>query len=125
MTIDDIRDFTRCMRRTTASDDAEVLEAVREANRILDRYSCTWASFWWDVEAAIRHRLQTTMPTVDDAFEELLATLRPGSYREFIAGMREQWETRRRLSDRQRELLDDALHDANIRLWPRFIDWER
>src|SRR5436190_18709855 len=108
-TTDELRKFTSCLNLTTSSTDGEALAAVRAANRMLARYGMTWASFWYDCENQLRRELMEKQPTIDDAFAEILKVLKPGGFRDFIVSLKRRWEDTGTLSEKQREVIRNAL----------------
>src|SRR5579863_8480215 len=117
MTTDDLRRLTACLNLLQSDKDGEVVAAARAANRMLAKYNMTWGSFWYDLETNLRQRLMETEPTIDDAFRELEKTLRPSQFRNFILDLRKRWMASGTLSEKQREVVRNAIVRNGINLW--------
>ncbi len=124
MKIDDFRKLKLFMNMTQSSADQEILTAVRKANEIVARSNTTWDRILdrvikVEVEiepaavstgrpmdgASIAKRKAAHARRVEEAFETLEEGDPRGTFADFIASLKAQWDRTGRLTDAQYEAL--------------------
>lgn len=104
LTLAEFTQFKKLMNLTTSPNDAEALAALRKANTILDAHKATWELVLnrvLRVEAQIESGEDNDM---EDVFEKALERS-SGTFRDLVNDIYNQWETKRTISPRQREIV--------------------
>jgi hypothetical protein len=121
MSAKDVDMLSKLLMLTTSPHDGEALVALRKATGLLLRHDINWGEF---VRGKVivaepsqaRAKAKPRAPDVEDEadgadlgmmFQHLLATTH-GSFRDFVSDVHAQWESRGRLSPRQREAIVNA-----------------
>jgi hypothetical protein len=110
-----LKDFTRLkkyMMMTMSGSEAETAMALKSANAILVAEGLDWdrilnrtVTIVNEFEAAPEEREQSTKARIDAAFEEIEKSDPRGSFADFIADLKNQWENRGHLSVNQIDAL--------------------
>lgn len=114
MKLKDFNTLKKIMARTTSDNDAEALESIRAANRLLASESLTWQRVL-DKTVSVRHEIEDVPRDFDFAggvdinatFERALDKA-TGSFRDFLLSLQEQWEEKAWLSESQKDALFKA-----------------
>jgi len=116
MRLSDFKLLKKFMQMTMSGSDTEILFALRKANVLLVAEGVDWdrvldRMVHLEVEAAPREPKpgRTEAQEIDEAFAEVEASDPRGSFADFIASLKEQWDDRRSLSDKQKAALFDAV----------------
>lgn len=103
------------MMMTMSGADQEVLTAIRMANALLMTEGVDWdrvlnRMITLEIEEAPPEHRRDRPETerIDEAFREIEASDPRGSFADFIASLKEQWDRRHSLSDKQKAALYDA-----------------
>jgi predicted lipid carrier protein YhbT len=108
-----LSDFTKlkgCMRLTESPVDAEALAALRKANELLRANGHTWESVFARL-VKIDVPIESVLEPKDErlVIEEAFAAIEDadprGSWADFVASVREQWDSRGYLTAPQREAI--------------------
>ena len=113
MKLKDFELLKKFMGSAMSEQDGEALNALRMANRILQKENLTWAKVLdrslkveYDIEEAPPHRdVSDRSAEIEEAFSFLARQDLPESTENFIHSLSEQWTKRRSLSQAQREAL--------------------
>ena len=131
----DTQDFAKLMKvmgMTTSAHDGEALSAIRAANKILVAHKLTWQDVFSGLIKVEQpppsrpsppprrpspHRYDddeefTIDFDIDEAFETVRETLRPGGFADFIDSLEKQWDEKGSLSSKQRRALYNAAQRA-------------
>ena len=116
MTLAEFNRLKHMMMLTTSANDHEALAALRKANEVLASFKYTWDEVFKrlvkvdsglpDVEDAPDERDERQL--IREAFTEVEMTDLRGSFADFIASLKEQWESKNYLSPAQKEALFKA-----------------
>lgn len=128
-----MRDFLllkKLMAMTTSDADAEVLMAIRQANLMLSKEGLTWETVFSRTVTVVNEfeaapdqidepatkagssvRIDPEAERIDAAFAAIDDAGTRGSFGDFIESLRDQWEKRRSLSDKQRAALFKAAYE--------------
>lgn len=122
MKLDDFKRFKGMMERTTSENDNEALVALRAANRLLARESLTWTrvldrsvQIAVPFESASTAAGQTDDEEMEALFDVALNKTKPGNFKEMLQDIYSQWQTKGRISARQRQVVEEAA-DYNVGL---------
>jgi hypothetical protein len=122
MKLSEFNKLKKLMMMTTSDNDQEVLTAVRSANRILAAHNYNWDSTFGKLV-----KVEDGYPDFDEgpsrdenaiireAFDEVEASDPKGSFANFIASLREQFEKKNYLTVNQKEALFSARDRARSR----------
>lgn len=127
MSLKDFRQLEKMMTQTTSTNDAEALVALRMANGLLAKYNYTWAEAFGrlvtvlpdpsvpDIEdgsdSLPRDVKRTTAkwdsdkPRIEEAFGRLERAQLSRNTEQFINSLKEHWDERGFLTDRQKASL--------------------
>lgn len=128
MKLKDFNLLKKLMSMTTSDADAEALMAIRQANKLLAAEKLTWdlvfsrtVTVVAEVEAASDGldldyskppaRIDPDAERIDEAFAAIDDAGTRGPFGDFIESLREQWNKRRSLSDKQRAALFKAAYE--------------
>lgn len=110
----------KLMMLTFSDSDAEALSALRKANAVLKAHGYDWDSAFnrlvkveEPVVAAAPE--QSEAERIREAFDDVEASDPRGSFADFIASLKEQWEANGRLSQNQKDALFKAASSARGR----------
>jgi hypothetical protein len=123
MKMADFRKLKGMMERTTSDSDAEALTAIRMANRLLAGYGISWGRVFErlvhvdnEVEQAPEdygaQERRLSDAEIEADLQAVEATNPKGEFGDFVQSIREQWDTKRDLSPRQREALRKSARRA-------------
>lgn len=119
MKLDDFRKLKKLMEQTTSDSDGEAVNALRAANRILKRENLTWTRVLdRSVSIAVPFEsAKTATGKIDeddlDAMFEVALEHASGGFRDMLEDIHDQWERRRSLSPRQRQVVVEAAERAS------------
>lgn len=126
MSLKEFGQLKKFMMMTTSGSDSERLQSIDHANRLLAKHSLTWDMVFAktvtvvnefeadpETETTDAGRRAAEARKVDQAFADVEATDPRGSFADFIASLKAQWETKRFLSPAQLEKLFQAANRAN------------
>jgi|SRR5580700_863352 hypothetical protein len=121
MSVDSFRKLRKLMQLTLSDNDEEALGALRKANALLRAHAYDWNSAFdrlIKVESPVemaQHQPSQTLRRADpeaerinNAFEAIEESDPRGSFADFIASLREQWDRSNRLTVAQKEALFKA-----------------
>jgi hypothetical protein len=94
--------------------DGESLGAGRGAARILAKHDLTWGAVLHEMEARIRKEILAHRPTVSEALAELLRVLKPSDFRNLIVQFATRWNQTGALSEKQRQVIRNAMAKNSI-----------
>lgn len=121
MKLADFKKLKKLMMSTTSEADAEVLMAIRAANKLLVAEGVDWDRVldrMVRLEVEDASHLDADKPLsqrIDEAFAAVMADDPRGTTATFVASLSDQWQRRGTLSDKQREALFRMASEARSR----------
>lgn len=121
MKLADFNRLKKYMQMTISGADAEKLFALNKANELLTKEGVDWDRV---LDRMVRLEVEDYSHTdedkplaqrIDEAFAAVLADDPRGSFADFISSLQEQWETKKRLSEKQQAALFKAASEARTR----------
>lgn len=115
MKLTDFQRLQKFMQLTASENDAEALAAIRQANALLIRCGVNWERFFKrTVTLEIENATEDGGASVsedeelDIAFQKALDKVPSGNFRGVLLDIQAQWQERRFLSKRQKEVVFNA-----------------
>jgi len=113
--LDDFKRLKGMMERTTSENDNEALVALRAANRLLLRENLTWTrvldrsvSIAVPFESASTANGKTDDDEMEALFDAALNKTKPGSFRDTLQDIYDQWQEKNWISAKQRAVVEEA-----------------
>ena len=113
MNLHDFSRLKKTMQQTFDDNDAIALMALRKANAVLRANNLTWEQVFQrlvkvEVPFEPAPTEQSESAIINAAFETIEASDPRGSFADFVASLKDQWDRKSYLSQKQKDALFDA-----------------